>query len=107
MKYIRLTNEQLEDLNKDFAEFLANQKIDVKEWAAIKKSKQKMAEEELDIFSDLVWEDVLTKTRYLEHFSKTQIDLFKCSPTSIHRLVIKISIPNFDFFNDKDYKWFF
>ncbi len=105
MKYILLTKEQLKALNKDFAEFLASQQIDVKEWNEIKKNKPKVAQEELEIFCDLVWEDVLNKTKYIEHYSKNQLNLFNCGPIGIHRIIIKIGKSNFNFFDNKDYKW--
>ncbi|WP_298777668.1 DUF6495 family protein [uncultured Polaribacter sp.] len=90
MKYRQLTKEQLESLHKEFALFLASQKIDVNEWNRIKKDKPNVAEEELNIFSDIVWEDVLTKTNYVEHFSETTVNLFKFDKDEIHRIVIKI-----------------
>lgn len=106
MKYRQLSKEQFEALHKEFAQFLASQQIDVKEWVAIKKEKPEVADEELNLFSDLVWDDALTKTNYLEHFSKTNINLFKCEQKQISRIVVQISKPDFDFFNEKDYKWF-
>lgn len=106
MKYTLLTKEQLESLHTDFAKFLAAQQIDAKEWHIIKKDKPKMAQEELELFSDFVWEDVLSKTKYIEHFSPHQLNLFNCGTTAMHRIVVKIDNPNFDFFKDTDYKWF-
>ena len=106
MKYRQLTKEQFAELHKEFAQFLASQQVDVKEWAAIKKENQAMADEELNLFSDVVWDDALTKTKYLEHFSTTNINLFKCDEKSISRIVVQISKPGFDFFNEDDYKWF-
>jgi len=106
MKYRQLSKEQFEALHKEFAQFLASQQVDVKEWTAIKKEKPEMAEEELNLFSDLVWDDGLTKTKYLEHFSKQNINLFKCSEKEISRVVVQINKPNFDFFNETDYEWF-
>jgi len=106
MKYTLLTKEQLENLHGEFATFLATQQIDAKEWKTIKSDKPKITQEELELFSDLVWEDVLSKTKYIEHLSPQQIDLFNCGSKSIHRIVVKISKNNFDFFNVKDYKWF-
>ena len=91
MKYRQLTKEQFESLHKEFALFLASQKIDVTEWKTIKKEKPNVAEEELNIFSDVVWEDVLTKTNYVEHFSETSANLFKCEVDKIHRIAIKIT----------------
>jgi hypothetical protein len=106
MKYRQLSKEQFEALHKEFAQFLATQQIDEKEWSIIKENKPDMAQEELNLFSDLVWDDALTKTKYLEHFSKQSSNLFKCEQSSISRMVVQVKKPEFDFFNDNDYKWF-
>lgn len=106
MKYALLTKEQIETLHKEFAQFLASQQIDSKEWEDIKLHKPKIAQEELELFSDVVWDDVLTKTKYIDHISPKQIDLFNCSEIGIHRIVVKISKENFDFFDIEDSKWF-
>ena len=55
MKYRRLTKEQFEELHKEFINFLATQSITAKEWKTIKAKQPNVAEEEMDIFSDLVW----------------------------------------------------
>ena len=73
MKYARLTKEQFEEMNAEFSNFLATQAIDKAEWDQIKIEKPEVAEQELDVFSDLVWEGVLSKTEFLEHFSKNHI----------------------------------
>lgn len=104
MKYRQLTKEQLESLHQEFAQFLATQKIDVKEWNHIKTDKPELAEEELNIFSDMVWEDVLNKVSYLEHFSKESVNLFKCDKTNISRIVIQVS-KEIDLLTEDGYKW--
>lgn len=91
MKYRQLTKEQFEELHNEFATFLASQSIDVNEWNIIKKEKPNVAEEEMNIFSDMVWDDVLSKTKYIEHFSQKTINLFKTEETIIKRIVVKIS----------------
>lgn len=91
MKYRLLTKEQFESLHQEFAQFLASQSIDVKEWNDIKTNKPAIALEEMNIFSDIVWEDVLTKASYLEHFSETTANLFKCEENQIHRIAINIT----------------
>lgn len=90
MKYRQLTKEQFETLHEDFARFLATQSIDAKEWQLIKEEKPNVAEEEMNIFSDMVWDDVLTKVEYLEHFSETTVNLFKCNENDIERIVIQV-----------------
>lgn len=91
MKYRLLTKEQFESLHQEFALFLASQSIDVNEWDEIKEQKPDVALEEMNVFSDIVWEDVLTKTTYVEHFSETSANFFKCEADKIHRIAIKIT----------------
>ncbi|MCI2228423.1 DUF6495 family protein [Polaribacter sp. MSW13] len=91
MKYRQLTKEQFESLHQEFARFLASQSIDAKEWKQIKEEKPQVAEDEMNVFSDVVWDDVLTKTSYVEHFSETTANLFKCDENVIHRIAIKIN----------------
>lgn len=91
MKYRQLTKEQFESLHQEFARFLASQNIDATEWKQIKEEKPNVAEDEMNVFSDVVWDDVLNKTQYLEHFSKTTANLFKCEDEEIHRIAIKVN----------------
>ncbi|MHB1146465.1 MAG: DUF6495 family protein [Lutibacter sp.] len=94
------------ELYKEFAIFLASQQIDVKEWEKIKKEKPLIAEEEMGIFSDVVWEDVLSKTEYLEHISENHINLFKCEADNIVRIYIKSKNKNKNFLKTEDFQWF-
>ncbi|MDY0779647.1 DUF6495 family protein [Tenacibaculum sp. IB213877] len=104
MKYRQLTKEQFESLHEEFAQFLASQSIDVKEWKQIKEEKPHVAEEEMNVFSDVVWDDVLTKVNYLEHFSSKTINLFKCDKEKVHRIVINI-YTNTDLLTKEGYEW--
>ncbi|SNR31781.1 hypothetical protein SAMN06265371_101184 [Lutibacter agarilyticus] len=106
MKYRQLTKEQFLELHKEFAEFLATQQIDVKEWETIKTEKPKMADDELNIFSDIVWEDVLNKTEYIEHISANHINLFKCNSKEIIRIYIRLNDVSKSFLNEEDFNWF-
>ena len=104
MKYRQLTKEQFESLHEEFARFLASQSIDVKEWKQIKTQKPTVAEEEMNVFSDVVWDDVLTKTQYLEHFSETSANLFKCEDNKIHRIAINITW-DINLLEQKGFEW--
>lgn len=106
MKYRQLTKEQFEALHEEFSQFLATQQIDVEEWRKIKATKPELADEELNLFSDLVWDQALNKTNYLEHFSERSVNLFKCESKRIHRLVVQVHKQGFNFLNEKDYNWF-
>lgn len=105
MKYSRLTKEQFEELHPEFINFLATQSIDKLEWDKIKSEKPEVAEQELDVFSDLIWEGVLTRTEYLEHFSKNHIFLFQCYEKDIKSIVLKSTISAIDFLTKDGLQW--
>ena len=106
MKYAKLTKEQFEELNEEFAVFLAAQSIDEKEWTEIKKDKPELAEKQLEVFSDFVWEKVLNKTGYLEHFSKDAVNLFKCNEKDMERILVKVNEEGINLLNTADFDWF-
>ena len=105
MKYKRLTKEQLEALHQEFITFLATQSIDKAEWDKIKIEKPEVAEQELDVFSDLIWEGVLTNANYLEHFSKNHIFLFHCQEKLMQSIVLKSLDADVDFMNKDGLLW--
>ncbi len=104
MKYRQLTKEQFEGLHEEFTRFLASQSIDAKEWKELKEEKPHVAEEEMNVFSDVVWDDVLTKTSYLEHFSKKVVNLFKCDEKEMHRIVINVD-KEIDLLTQEGFEW--
>jgi hypothetical protein len=104
MKYRKLTKEQFESLHQEFAQFLATQKIDVDEWNKMKSQNSELVENELSVFSDMVWEDVLNKVEYLEHFSQKSVNFFKCEKEAVYRIVIKIN-KEIDLLSEQGYKW--
>lgn len=105
MKYRRLTKEQFEALHQEFITFLATQSIDKAEWDKIKAEKPAVAEQELDVFSDLIWEGVLTNANYLEHFSKNHIFLFHCQEKLIQSIVLKSLDTGVDFMSKEGLQW--
>ena len=105
MKYDRLTKEQFEELHPEFINFLSTQSIDKQEWDKIKLETPEVAEQELDIFSDLIWEGVLTRAEYLEHFSKNYIFLFHCLDTYVQSIVLKSLVPEINFLTKEGLQW--
>jgi hypothetical protein len=105
MKYARLTKEQLEELHPEFITFLATQSIDKIEWDDIKKNRPNVAEQEIDIFSDMIWEKALTNVSHIDHFSKNYIFLFKCYQNEVLTFVIKTNNPQIDFVSADGINW--
>lgn len=105
MKYARLTKEQLEEMHQEFINFLASQSITADEWQEIKANKPEIAEQEIDVFSDLVWEGVLNKVEYLEHFSPNQLYLFHITAATINLIAVKIENEAIDIRTKEGYAW--
>ncbi|MEH6679424.1 MAG: DUF6495 family protein [Sediminicola sp.] len=106
MKYTRLTKQQLEELQKEFINFLATQSITADEWESLKRDKPQVAEEELDIFSDLVWEGVLNKVTYLENISAQSMHLFHLTDKEMKLISVKILNPDLDLTTPEGFGWF-
>lgn len=105
MKYIRLTKEQFEELHEEFARFLATQSITSEEWKDIKEHKPEVAEAELDVFSDMVWEGILNNTEYLEKIDAQQLYLFKIEDTQMNLIAIKVNESSRDITTDEGFQW--
>jgi hypothetical protein len=105
MKYSRLSKEQFEELQQEFINFLATQSISAKEWEEIKQQKPEAAEEELDVFSDLIWEGVLEQVTYLEHFSPNQMYLFNISQQEIDLIAVTVANEAIDITTREGYQW--
>lgn len=105
MRYARLTKEQLEGMHEEFSKFLATQSIDAKEWSEIKEQKPEVAEQEIDVFSDLVWEGVLGKVKYLEHFSSNQIHLFHLLEDKMELIAVRVKNLEIDLLTNEGYQW--
>ena len=106
MKYTRLTKEQLVELEPEFINFLATQSITEDEWAKIKKDTPEVAEEELDVFSDLIWEGVLSKVMYLENISAQQMHLFQLADKEMKLIAVKVMNPEIDLATEIGFNWF-
>ena len=106
MKYARLTREQLEELHPEFANFLATQAITAGEWARLKAEKPEVAEQELDVFSDLIWEGVLTRVAYLENVGAQNMHLFHLSEKEMRLISVKVNHPEIDLLTPEGFAWF-
>lgn len=105
MKYSRLTKEQFEELHQEFINFLATQSVTAEEWANLKVNKPELAETELDVFSDLIWEGVLNQAEYLENFSAQHIYLFRLGDKEMKAIVVNVKNKEVDITTQEGYDW--
>ncbi len=106
MKYTRLTKQQLEELKPEFINFLATQQITGEEWKLLKEDQPNVAEDEVDVFSDLVWEGVMTKVGYIENISAQHMHLFHCSEKEMKLISVKVMNPDIDLTTSIGFSWF-
>jgi len=106
LKYTRLTKEQLEELHQEFINFLATQSITGEEWKKLKEDTPEVAEDEIDVFSDLIWEGVLTKVSYLENISAQQMHLFSLEEKEMKLISVKVRNPDVDLTTSLGFNWF-
>ncbi|WP_142783423.1 DUF6495 family protein [Changchengzhania lutea] len=104
MKYSRLTKEQFEELHQEFINFLATQSVTAEEWTNLKENKPDLAEMELDVFSDLIWEGVLNKAEYLEHISPQHMYLFFLGENNMQAIILNLK-NDVDITTDEGYAW--
>lgn len=105
MKYARLSKEQFEELHQEFINFLATQSITADEWADIKVNRPEAAEQELDVFSDLIWEGVLARVKYIEHISPQQLHLFNTTKKDMRLIALKIKNKKVDLTTSEGFQW--
>jgi hypothetical protein len=104
MKYTLLSKEQFEALHEEFSQFLASQKIDSKLWSQYKRENSIIVDEELALFSDMVWDDILEKVAYISHFLTKEMYLYKVTDSSVDLLMISIK-NEMDLSNPKGFTW--
>ncbi|MCB9266574.1 MAG: hypothetical protein H6558_16235 [Lewinellaceae bacterium] len=76
MKYRRLHQDELENLEKEFVQFLASNQVTANEWEKLKAEEAEKAEQLIDIFSDIVFEKVIDDIEYLEYKTPKDIKAF-------------------------------
>jgi hypothetical protein len=78
MKYRRLTNAELAELEKDFVKFLASNHITADDWVKLKTNNTEKVESLIEIYSDIVFDKTLGQLEYLEYKSPYDIKTFHC-----------------------------
>lgn len=77
-KYRLLTQEELESLEKEFIEYLVVNGIMADDWVKMKEEAPEEASEIVSLFSDVVFEGIMRKMKFLERRSPKHIQVFQC-----------------------------
>ena len=91
MKYKRLSTEELKELEPEFINFLAAAQITGPDWDKMKKNELVKAEELIEVFSDMVYEKVLSKIKFLEYRDITTLNIFNCVEDKIILVGLRVN----------------
>jgi hypothetical protein len=91
MKYKRLTTEELKELQPEFIHFLAAAQITGADWDTMKKNERSKAEELIEVFSDMVYEKVMSKIKFLEYREKKTLNIFHCKDDGIVLVGLRVN----------------
>lgn len=91
MKYRRLTSAELQDLETEFVQFLVANTVTSEEWVQLKENEPEKAEQLIELFSDVVFEKVISGVEYLEVKSPRDLKTFHCQDDKIVLLGLRIN----------------
>lgn len=89
-KYKRLSTDELQALEKEFINFLSSMQITGADWEKIKLNETSKAEELIAVFSDVVYDKVLSKIKFLEYRDKKTLNIFKCMDDKISLVGLRV-----------------
>ncbi|MEZ4986355.1 MAG: DUF6495 family protein [Saprospiraceae bacterium] len=78
MRFRRLTMEELQEMEKEFVQFLVSNTITGEDWVKIKTETPEKADELIDLFSDIVFDKITQDIQYLEFKTPDDIKAFHC-----------------------------
>ncbi len=98
MKYRRLSLDELKELEPEFVRFLASNSVTADDWTKIKEDSPKKAEQLIELFSDIVFDKILTPVVYMEQKTKHHLRIYKFLEDRIILMGLLIEdAPSFDF----------
>jgi hypothetical protein len=77
-KYRLLNTDELQELEKEFVEFLVINGITASDWERLKANDPQGTHRLIVLFSDVVFESILQKVKYLEKRGKNFLRIFQC-----------------------------
>lgn len=90
MRFERISSAQLYDLEKELIAFLIVQGIDGDAWAKLNLESPTKAEELVDVFSDLIWDKVLSEMKCLERKTQSDWSLCRMGDTDGEMFIVKM-----------------
>jgi hypothetical protein len=90
-KYRHLTFEELQELEKEFIDFLVLNSITADDWVKMKKKNPEHAGTLLELFSDVVFESILRKIQFME--LRAPKELISCQCLEEQMVIVGMKAP--------------
>jgi hypothetical protein len=90
-KYRHLSYEELQELEKEFIDFLVLNSVTADEWIKMKKEMPEKAASFLELFSDVVFESITRKIEFLE--LRTPKDIISCQCLEKKLVIVGMKAP--------------
>lgn len=87
-KYRLLTKEELETFEKEFVDYLVVNGIAADDWVKMKSEEPDKAEKIVDLFSDVIFEGVLRKVKFLELHTDQYIQCIQCLDEDMNTVIL-------------------
>lgn len=101
-KYRSLSPEELTELRPEFVDYLIVNGIAAEDWEKMLENEPEESGKVIDLFSDVVFEGVMRKVKFLEIRSKSDIKVFQCLENQLVLVGMTCNDPNADF-TDSNY----
>lgn len=98
-KFRTLTLQELQGLEKEFIYFLSINSITAEDWVKMKAKSPQDAEEFIDLFSDMIFENVLSKELYISFYDKQYLRAFHAQETILEEKGLFLATEHADFTN--------
>lgn len=104
-KYRELTSTELENLEKEFVDYLVVNGITADEWVRLKDEEKDKAEKIVALFSDVVFEGVLRKIKFLDIKTKNYVQSIQCLSDKMVMVAVNVIDKSIDLL-DEEGDWF-
>jgi hypothetical protein len=97
VKYRRLSDEELKELEQEFKQFLIANGVHNEEWISINEKQPEEAINLVDLFSDLVLEKSLEQIKYLIHSTQGDLKMFWFQKDEARLVALKSNTESINF----------
>jgi len=88
-KYRLLSNDELQQFEKEFIEFLVVNGIEPDKWEKIKENDQTSVDKIIELFSDVILESVLRNIKFIQIKSRSYVQAIECLPDKMISIAIE------------------